>query len=277
VGPARHGGTIPNGTLARLNAGAALPGRGFEYLLRHPRLWRYAAVPAVLAVAGVVAVLAFGLTAAGALLAHFWTQPEAAGWHALLFALWWVARLAIWLVLLVLAALALPSTLGAPAMDRLSARVEAQELGASEAAGLGRALAETWRALANALPRLIVFALGHAALLLLVLLPVVNVAYPVLAFLWTARWTAVEYLDLPMSRNLHRLAEVRATLRRVQPVGLGFGGVLALLLLVPLANLLVVPVATVAGTLLYCDLVRAGLVPRASAARPPPVAAASSR
>jgi uncharacterized protein involved in cysteine biosynthesis len=113
---------------------------------------------------------------------------------------------------------------------------------------------------AHALARLAGLVLGHALLLPTLLVPF---AYPVLAFVWTARWTAVEYLDLPMARNLHRLREVKAVLAAVRPLGAGFGLVLAASFLLPFANLLVVPIGAVAGTLLYCDLVRAGHVARA--------------
>ena len=261
--------SIPNGFLPRLLSGAALPPRGLAYLAARPALWPYALVPALLTIAGVLAVLVFGLPLAGGSLELVWARPEGWGWLAL----WRVAQGAIWLVLLVLAALAVPTVLSIPATDLLSAHVERLELGATEGGGgLGRVLAETWRGMANSVARLVPFVAVHLLLLLLLVVPVVNLAYPVAAFLWTARWTAVEYLDLPMARHLHRLAEVRAALRGVRPLGLGFGGVLALALFVPFANLLVVPAGAVAGTLLYCELVRAGRPPAAAA---PPLPASS--
>lgn len=263
--------SIPTGSFPRLAAGAALPPRGLAYLARRPALWPYAAVPAVLTLAGVVAVLVFGLSLAGWSLGLLWARPDAWYWLGL----WRLVQGAIWLVLLVLAAFAIPTALSAPAIDLLSARVERLELGAVDGeGGFGRAVAETARGVTNALARLLLFALGHALLLLLLLVPVVNVSYPVLAFLWTARWTAVEYLDLPMARHLHRLGEVRAALRAVRPLGLGFGGVLAFALVIPFANLLVVPTGAVAGTLLYCELVRARLAPASAA---PPLPASSVR
>lgn len=262
---------VPNGFFPRLLAGASLPPRGLAYLAARPALWPSAAVPALLTLAGVVAVLVFGGALAAWLLGLLWTRPEPWLWLAL----WRLAQAAIWLVLLVLGGFALPTALSAPALDVLSARVERLELGAAGASGgLGRAVAETVRGITNALVRLLWFVLGHALLLLVLVVPVVNVAYPVLAFLWTARWTAVEYLDLAMARHLHRLGDVHAALRSIRPLGLGLGGVLALALVVPFANLLVVPAGSVAGTLLYCELVRARLAPPPA---PPPLPAPSIR
>jgi CysZ protein len=249
---------VPATAIGRVGAGAALPLRGAAYLAAHRELWRYALLPVVLTLVGLVAGLAAAVPLAGAILGALWAEP--AGFLA---AAWWLARIALAIVLVFLAAVALPAAISAPFSDRLSARIEALELGAAGGGGLGRAAAEAWGGVAHTVVRLAVFLAGHALLLPTLIVPM---AYPLLAFLWTARWTAFEYLDLPMARNLHRYREVRAALRSVRPLGAGFGAVLAALFLVPFANLLVVPVGTAAGTLLYCDLVRSGGILRG---RPP--------
>jgi len=148
------------------------------------------------------------------------------------------------------------------------ARVErvlgvAQELGEGGAAGgVGRMAAEAAAGVWHATARVGLLLLGYVILSPTLLVPG---AWPVLAFLWTASWAAFEWLDLPMARNLHGFSEVRAAQRSVRPLGLGFGAVLGALFLVPLANLVVIPLGAVAGTLLYCDLVRAGRVARRGA------------
>ncbi len=251
---------IPNGFFRRLAAGVALPFRGLAYLAARRALWGCALVPMFLTLAGLLAGVVLAAPISGWILGSLWAEPA-----GVLGAAWWVARAALYLVLVFLTAVALPATVSAPFSDQLSARVEALEIGAAGGGGLARLAAETWTGVAHALARLTVFLIGHALLLPALLVPV---AYPVLAFLWTARWTAVEYLDLPMARNLHRLREVRAALSSVRPLGIGFGLVLAAAFLLPLANLLLVPVGAVAGTLLYCDLVRAGHVAHRGRPRP---------
>jgi len=250
---------IPSSAAGRFAAGLALPFRGLAYLAGRRALWKYALLPMVLTLVGLVAGLAVAAPVSRGILTLLWGEPE-----GLLAAAWWVARAALYLVLVFVAAVALPVTVSAPFSDWLSARIEAFEMGERDGGGLSRAVAEAWVGAAHAFSRLAVFLLGHAILLPALLVPF---AYPVLAFLWTARWTAVEYLDLPMARNLHRLREVRAALAAVRPLGEGFGVILAAAFLLPLANLLIVPVGAVAGTLLYCDLVRAGHVARQA---PPP-------
>lgn len=245
---------LPPGGAPRLGAGLELPFRGLSYLARRRELWRYALLPVIFTVAGVIAAAVSSVPLSGWLLGLAWTRPE--GW---LVVLWVLARVAVGLAVVVALALALPVVVSAPFADQLSARVEALELGAPGAGGLRQAVAETWRGLSNSVARSVRLLVG-----LLLLLPALLVPglYPVLAFLWTARWTAVEWLDLPMARHLHDVGDVRAALRAVRPMGFAFGAVLTLALAVPLANFLVVPVGAVSGTLLYCDLVRAGVVVR---------------
>jgi CysZ protein len=244
--------SIPTGAAARLAAGASLPLRALSYLAARRELWSCALVPVLLTLAGLAVGVAAAVPLSGSVLELLWARPEG----ALAFA-WWLARAAVYLVLVYVAAMALPAAVSAPFSDRLSARVEALELGTVGEGGFRRAAAEAWAGTAHAIGRVAWLVLGHALILPALLVPF---AYPVLAFVWTARWTAVEYLGVPMARNVLRLADVRAALRAVRPLGAGFGGVLALLFMVPFANLLVLPVGTVAGTLLYCDLVRAGQI-----------------
>jgi len=259
--------SIPTAVAARFASGASLPFRGLAYLAARRALWPYALFPVLLTLAGLAVGLAAAVPLSGRILALLWAKPD-----GLIVGAWWVTRGALYLVLVYVTAIALPAAVSAPFSDRLSVRVEALEIGGSDGGGVARAAAETWASVAHAIMRVASLLAGHAFLVPALLVPF---AYPVLAFLWTARWTAVEYLDLPMARNLHRLPEVRGALRAVRPLGMGFGSVLAGLLLVPFANLLVVPVGTVAGTLLYCDLVRAGHVTRPEEPRTSPSAPAA--
>jgi uncharacterized protein involved in cysteine biosynthesis len=245
--------SIPTHRARRLAAGAVLPLRALAWLGARPALWPLAILPAALTLVGLVLGALAAVPLSAKLLAALWAEPS--GW---LVAAWWLARAAVFAALVYVAAVALPIVVAAPAMDRLSVRVEELELGAAPGGGgLRRAAAEAAAGTRNTLARLGLFLLGHAVLLPALLVPF---AWPVLAFAWTAWWTSVEWLDLAMARHLHRFAEVRAALTAVRPLGLGMGCTLAAGFLLPFANLLVVPVGAVAGTLLYCELVRAGVV-----------------
>ena len=245
--------TIPTHPTGRLAAGAFLPLRAAGWLGSRRALWPLALLPMFLTAAGLVAGAVAAVPLSATLLGAIWAEPT--GWLA---AAWWVSRAAVFVVLVYVVAVALPIVVAAPVVERLSIRVEELELGtASRAGGLGRATAEALTGIGNTLARTGLLLLGHVILLPTLLVPF---AWPILAFLWTAWWSSVEWLDLPMARHLHRFRAVRAGLRAVRPFGFGMGCTLAALFLLPLANLLVVPLGAIAGTLLYCELVRAGIV-----------------
>jgi len=248
---------LPTGFALRFAAGALLPFRAARVLFDHRELWPLALAPVALTLAGLVGGLAVSGPLSGWLLRLGWAEPE--GWRV---ALWWLTRAAIFLVLVYTAAIALPVALSAPFADRLSARVEALEIGEAAEGGLGRMAKEVSVGVWHAVARVTLLLVGY-----LVLLPALFVpgAWPILAFLWTAVWASFEWLDLPMARHLHGFSEVRAALRSVRPLGLGFGAVLGAIFLVPLANLVVIPLGAVAGTLLYADLVREGRIARRDA------------
>lgn len=251
---------IPSGFVPRLAAGAFLPFRAARVLFDRRELWLLALAPALLTLVGLVGGLAASGPLSGWLLRLAWAEP--AGW---LVALWWLTRVAIFIVLVYAFAIAIPVALSAPFADQLSARVERLELGAAGEGGLGRMAKEATVGVWHAVARVTLLLVGYVILAPSLIVPG---AWPVLAFLWTATWASFEWLDLPMARHLHGFSEVRAALRAIRPMGLGFGAVLGALFLVPLANLIVIPLGAVAGTLLYVDLVRDGHVARGEL--PPP-------
>ncbi len=246
--------TLPENPASRFAAGVMLPFRAARVLLDRRDLWLLALAPTALTALGLVVGLALSGPASGSLLRLAWAEPT--GW---LLALWWLSRAALFVVVLYSFAIALPIALSAPFADRLSAKVEALELGAADEGGLGKMAKEVAVGGWHAVARVGLLLAGYVLLFPTLLVPG---AWPVLAFLWTATWASFEWLDLPMARHLHGFSEVRAALRSVRPLGLGFGSLLGALFLVPLANLVVIPLGAVAGTLLYCDLVKDGRVAR---------------
>jgi CysZ protein len=63
-----------------------------------------------------------------------------------------------------------------------------------------------------------------------------------------------------MARHLYPFGQVLAALRRRLTLALGFGAALYVMLWVPVLNFFLMPVAVVAGTLLYRALRQAGAV-----------------
>lgn len=249
---------IPEGSAGRLGYGVNLPFRAFGYLASRPQLWSVSVVPVILTILGLVGSL-WGLWGGTAwVLGLIWTAPS----FFLLYAVWWLVKLALFVVLGFVASVAIPIIISVPFTDRLSAKVEALELGEVVAnEGFRGFAAEVWVAIGHALVRLLILIAGQLGLLLLNFIPAIgNLAYSPLAFLWSASWLSFQYLDLPMARHLYKFKDVSAAQRSVRPASIGFGSVMAFLLLVPIVNFVFIPIGTTAGTLFYCDLRRAGKV-----------------
>jgi len=79
----------------------------------------------------------------------------------------------------------------------------------------------------------------------------------------TVWFVGQELMDVPLSRRRMSLRDKLGVLRDHRASVAGLGGVTALALLIPLANLVVMPIAVLGASLLYCDLVRLGEEPLA--------------
>ena len=102
-----------------------------------------------------------------------------------------------------------------------------------------------------ALNRLLYFIGWAIPLLLLSLIPVVNLAAPVLWVLFSIWMLALEYADYPLANRGLSFRDQRRLLRRHWPLTLGFGGMVLLLTLIPLLNFLAMPAAVIGATLMW--------------------------
>ena len=123
-----------------------------------------------------------------------------------------------------------------------------QELAAMVPRTVGREL----RKLAYFLPRAI-------PLLLLTFIPLINLIAIPLWLLFGVWMLAIQYVDYPADNNKLSWPDMLAWLREKRWQSLGFGGTVYLALLVPFANILVMPVAVAGATLFW---VREGGVER---------------
>ena len=123
-----------------------------------------------------------------------------------------------------------------------------QELAAMVPRTVGREL----RKLAYFLPRAI-------PLLLLTFIPLINLIAIPLWLLFRVCMLAIQYVDYPADNNKLSWPDMLAWLREKRWQSLGFGGTVYLALLVPFANILVMPVAVAGATLFW---VREGGVER---------------
>ncbi len=250
------------GRRRRFFAGLLLPFRAIAFLATHPSLWGWAVLPALINIA-IFAIIAAALVFnVGTVLDGIWAQPDVSAWYHWLglgmwyfvFALLIVGSLVVayYLVLLVAGVVA------SPFADKLSRQTEEAMTGAISDARHGES---EWiaviRSAAVSLLRLALYLLGLAVLLPLYLVPAVGtLSYTVLATCWSALFLAVEYSNDTLDRRglifSHKLRTVRHNIDMAGGFGLGT----SLLLVIPIVNLLAMPIAVVGGTALGLALRR---------------------
>jgi uncharacterized protein involved in cysteine biosynthesis len=231
------------GSLRRTAAGAWHVLAGFAFLFRRPALWPWAALPILLAVA---------CLAGGVLLAVYsvqWLENLLLPAGKVSDTIGFLITLAIYIGTLLaglVLGLAVALLLSAPVLEQLSRRVDALVRG--EAIDRSRGL--KWE-LAQAFRGTLYFLAAAPGVFLLSLLPLFG---PPLAFLWGAHALAFQQTDAALARRGFDFAARRAWHRYWKLESLGFGMAGLVTLLVPLANLLVVPALAVGGTLLVLEL-----------------------
>lgn len=140
--------------------------------------------------------------------------------------------------------------LASPFLGTLSARAEREAFGNGPdhheglAGAMTRALAREGRKLAYHLPRL-------ACLFVLTLVPVLNVAAPLLWFAFGSWMLALHFVDFASENRGLKLDDTLALLRANRGPAFGFGAVVALLMAVPFAALVVIPAAVCGGAVLW--------------------------
>ena len=259
----------PRPTVTDFFQGVALLGRAFGLIFRTPKLFLLSALCALVTLVALVGLVILLWNYTPDLISSVFARPDT--WYGK--ALWHLVLVLTFVVLMVIGANAVPPLLLAPLQDPLSEATE-ELCGGFQAPPftLPTFLRGLLTSLAHTLLRIFFLVLGLVVLLPLHLIPGIgSVLWTVLVSLWTMVWMAGEHLAGPMTRHLYPFSEVRRMLRERRALCLGFGAGVYLLLWVPVLNTFFLPVAIVAGTLLYRGLRATGQLP------PPPLAASRAR
>ncbi len=245
-------------SLGDLFRGLAFPVRAFGLILRTPKLLGLSLLCGVVTALTLVGVGAGAWTLGQSLAARL--VDGDAGWqHAASLGL----GVIFFIVLFAAGALTAPNLLLAPLQDPLSEATEARCGDFTPAPfSLGVMVRSTLESLLHTLLRLALMALGFVVLFPLNLIPFAgSVLYLVLSSTWSMFWISVEHLSNPMARHLRPFRQVVGALRRRLPLALGVGAALYVLLWIPVLNFFLMPVAVVAGTLLFRSLREVGALP----------------
>ena len=113
----------------------------------------------------------------------------------------------------------------------------------------GRTLQREMQKIVYFLPRFIM-------LLLLSLIPLVNLVTPVLLLFFSAWMLSLQYMDYAFDNNNVAFHEMRQMLRTKPLLCWTFGGIVMVCLTIPVFSVFVMPIAVVAGTLIWISVFR---------------------
>ena len=260
---------VPTGMVGQFIAGLGYPLRGLKFMREHS-LWGLASASIV-----VNALLLIGVL----VLAFSWIVPWVQGSVAAMVA--WAGASAFWGFLVgvlnwLIWVLVLPATVvlsfvvlvlvgqavASPFLDTLSEEVESRVLGTPTTPMTAkRMVQDVTVALVDLAGGLILLCCVNLPILVIGLIPGIGTLVgPLLSFMFTALLLAHEFVGLSMARHL---VSYRGRWRAVWAnrwSALGLGTSAMGLLFVPVVNLVLLPLAAVGGTLLYCDLRAAGRI-----------------
>ena len=248
------------GAIRRAGAGAWHVVAGFAFLLRRPSLWPLAVLPTLLMVVCLIAGTLLAVYSVG------WVEgvllPEDSKLTTFGVFLTMTVYVGTILAGLVLG-LAVALLLSAPALERLSGRVDTLVRG--EPVDRSRGL--KWE-LVQAFRGAFFFLAAAPGVFLLNLVPIVG---PPLALWWGSYALAFQQTDAALARRGLDFAERREWHRLWKAESLGFGAAGLVTLIVPILGFFLAPALAVGGTLLVLELEDQLIPPDVPA--PPPVTA----
>lgn len=112
------------------------------------------------------------------------------------------------------------------------------------------------RTIPREIKKLTYFIPRYLILLVISFIPVVNVISPFLWFVFGAWVLTLQYLDYALDNNGHDFSDLHKALKMQPLTTLGFGFVVAVCLIIPILNLLVMPAAVCGATLYWCEHIK---------------------
>ena len=237
---------------------------GFGYVLQGakilltPGLKRYVLVP-LLANVAVFLVLTIALIHSFTDISQWLEGMLTDWWSWLAVAAWiiaWVFSIVIFLLVLVVYGYSfnlITNFIAAPFYGLLAEKIEQHLTGAITPAEsfshmllrtFGRELVKLWYFISRGL----LVAIG---LFVLSFIPPFNLLVPVLAFLWSTWVITLQYVDYPADNHQLSFKELRQRVTRQRYSSIGHGGTVMVGSMIPVINILVMPIAVASGTLFW--------------------------
>ena len=257
---------VPRNFIAQFFRGVMYPFAALGFLKRN-RLWGMAA-----AAVGINILLLGGLVWGGysflvpyldslivAMVAWAGESSFLGGLVTVLTWVLWIVAMPALVVLNFLVLILVGQAVASPFLDQLSEQVETRVLGLEpEPFSAGRTIRGVSIAVGDLVWGVTLLVVVNVPLLLLGVIPVFGtVVAGILSFSFSALLLAHEFMGLPLTRQLVSYRQRWSHLWKHKWLGLGMGTSVMAMLAIPGLNLVLLPLAAVGGTLMYCDL-RAG-------------------
>jgi CysZ protein len=220
-------------------------------LIVQPGLRRYVLIPLLINIILFGGLIWFGASQFDVLMN--WLMPELPEWlqwaEWLLWAVFGISALLIAFFTFSL----LANIVAAPFNGLLAEAVEIHLTGETmdSAGGWQKMLRELLPTLIDELRKLGYLLVWSLPFLLLFVIPVINLIAPFTWLAFSAWMLTVEYADYPMGNHGLRSDEQKRRLGEKRFLSLGFGGMVTLATMIPVANFLVMPVAVAGATAMW--------------------------
>lgn len=246
--------------LVNFSRGFFAPFRSVRILRHNLGLLPYIVIPFLINLTVFSSAVYFGLDFFGSVVAEHLPQGDSWYWAVLYWLVWMLAVL-LTALLVFFTFTVVGNLIASPFNDLLSERTEQALNGkiSDEAFSLGQFVRDAWRTVLMEAKKMSVFVLIMLLILPLNLLPGVgNGIYTVLALGLTLFFLSVEYLGFVMVRKRMFFGEQKRFIFARKFLMIGFScGVMALLM-IPLFQMLCIPLAVIGITRLWCE--ESGLV-----------------
>lgn len=239
------------GTGSQIFGGLQTTFSSVKFMAKNRELWPYAALPALINLGVFVMTAGFLLWNADWFMLP---EPSPGGIsYYVLMVLWWMFRVLIYPLLIVVAyflTLILAGIVASPFNESLSERAEELMMGKTVPSESG------WKAMIVGGARGVATAAatGIPRAIIVVALGIIPGIGPILAMIVGAYFIAVGYTDYAFERRKYSIRQKLQTVWRHRKMALGFGFGANFLLLIPLVNFLCMPIAVVGGTALAVAL-----------------------
>jgi CysZ protein len=237
------------------------PIKGAWYLLTglklifKPGIRGYVAIPLFINIVLFAALIWFGAQQFGEFLD--WLTPELPQWLQWLTSLLWLIFAVGGLLILFFTFSLLANLVSAPFNGLLAEAVETYLTGQKPQGSSVNFIMTIVPAITNELKKMAYFILWAIPFLVLFFIPGVNLAAPVLWFIFSAWMLALEYADFPMGNHDIMFSQQRQRVGQKRFLNLGFGSAVSVATMTPFLNFLVMPAAVAGATALWVEQLKA--------------------